>query len=241
MPSRRRFLAGVGAACGALAGCTVVETPRYARWLHAPRAVLDAPAWGFAAADVAAVRRHRRQLPRPWVRALDRVDDAVGALSLSAVGGVALGIRRTGLDAVRATLRARTRRATRLVRADEDARTAADALAGADLVVCASLPDGEFERRVPGDQSAFEGVVRGLRALAVGAAPSSDGATTRVVLASEEGRRPSLADVRTLFRETGDRPGVDPVAGVGIRQSGDVVVVTTSVDLAALRRNGSKR
>lgn len=105
MPSRRGVLAGAATAAVSLplAGCSPLDPPElFARWLHAPDAVLTVDDWGFASLDAGAVRRHRDTLPASWAETLsdlERAFDAVDLADLDRVtvqAGAAPGARAAG-------------------------------------------------------------------------------------------------------------------------------------------------
>ncbi len=83
MPSRRRFLASMGAAAAAvgLAGCSGSggRSPPHEAWLYDPRAALglDLPWRGFLSVDVPRAWARREQLPEEWVATVTSFDRGV--------------------------------------------------------------------------------------------------------------------------------------------------------------------
>lgn len=88
MPSRRQFLATVGAVAGAagLAGCTEGggEAPTYEGWLYDPGAALGRsfPWQAFLSADVPTAWRRRDRLPEEWVASATAFDQGVDSVDI---------------------------------------------------------------------------------------------------------------------------------------------------------------
>jgi hypothetical protein len=110
MPSRRRFLATVGATAAAvgLAGCsTAVGEPPAERWLYDPAAVLDQPfPWqAYLSVDVPTAWKRREQLPNEWVATATSFDQTVESVDMSDLDRVtALGFGTEGLTTMGATV-----------------------------------------------------------------------------------------------------------------------------------------
>lgn len=87
MPSRRRFLATVGATAAAvgLAGCSAaVGDPPAEQWLYDPSAALGRPfPWqSYLSVDVPAAWERREQLPEEWVATVTSFDQSVESVDL---------------------------------------------------------------------------------------------------------------------------------------------------------------
>lgn len=110
MPSRRQFLATVGATAAAagLAGCTSsAREPPAERWLYDPSSALgrSLPWQSYLSVDVPAAWRHRELLPDEWVATATSFDQGVDSVDVSDLRrATALGFGTRDLTTIGATV-----------------------------------------------------------------------------------------------------------------------------------------